>query len=266
MEDANEDDIAVGLEDDMDSVGLPRNRDEEANPLEEGSELGSVRFRDRAEANVPGQGFQPGTDLLRGRGEANEPGMGFERGPGLFQEGRDVRFKLPEYLDPSYLQQGRSAMRQRLADAARSRAAGDNAGGSVASLGSAAVFGRATRRTLEEITQNEVIVRKADRGVAGPKIFVSNRTAATLALSAKFLGSVYLQSKNAAGKNNQKAKLIQEQFVSNLDVVKKLQEQMVQYDTKTPFMIPQGYCDTVGVNGWEDCWDLGGVIIDLTAN
>jgi len=67
-----------------------------------------------------------------------------------------------------------------------------------------------------------VIVRKADRGVAGLKIFVSNRTAATQALSAKFLGSVYLQSKNAAGENNQKAKLIQEQLVSNLDGMKKL--------------------------------------------
>ena len=132
------------------------------------------------------------------------------------------------------------------------------------SHGSAAVFGRTTRRTLDEITQDEVIVRKSDRGVAGSKIFVSNRTAATQALSAKFLGSVYLHSKNAAGENNQKAKLIQEQFVSNLDVVKKLRERMVQYDTKTPFMIPQGYSDTVGINGWEDRWDLAGVIIDLT--
>ena len=95
---------------------------------------------------------------------------------------------------------------------------------------------------------------------------MSNRTAATQALSAKFLGSVYLQSKNAAGENNQKAKLIQEQFVSNLDVVKKLRERMVQYDTKTPFMIPQGYSDTVSINGWEDRWDLSGEIIDLTIN
>jgi hypothetical protein len=94
-----------------------------------------------------------------------------------------------------------------------------------------------------------VIVRKGDRGVPGLKIFVSNWTAATQALLAKFLGYVYLQSKNAAGENNQKAKLIQEQFVSNLDVVKKLRGRMVQYDTKTPFMIPQGYSDTVGING-----------------
>ncbi len=133
---------------------------------------------------------------------------------------------------------------------ARSRAAARvGGGGSVASHGSAAVFGCTVRRTLEEITQDEVIVRKGDRGVPGLKIFVSNWTAATQALLAKFLGYVYLQSKNAAGENNQKAKLIQEQFVSNLDVVKKLRGRMVQYDTKTPFMIPQGYSDTVGING-----------------
>ena len=76
---------------------------------------------------------------------------------------------------------------------------------------------------------------------------MSNRTAATQALSAKFLGSVYLQSKNAAGENNQKANFIQEQFVSNLDVVKKLRERMVQYNTKTPFMSPNKKSDTVGI-------------------
>ena len=73
---------------------------------------------------------------------------------------------------------------------------------------------------------------------------MSNWTAATQALLANLLGPVYLQYKNATGENNQKTKLIQEQFVSNLDVVKKLQERMVQYDTKIPFMIPQGYSDT----------------------
>ena len=199
--------------------------------------------------------------------EGFEPEPGFEPLGEPFEVGREVRFELPpQGLNPDYLQQGRAAIRQR-ADIARSRAAARLAGGgSTTSHGSAAVFGRTTRRTLDEITQDEVIVRKSDRGVAGSKIFVSNRTAATQALSAKFLGSVYLHSKNAAGENNQKAKLIQEQFVSNLDVVKKLRERMVQYDTKTPFMIPQGYSDTVGINGWEDRWDLGGVIIDLTAN
>ena len=54
--------------------------------------------------------------------------------------------------------------------------------------------------------------------------------------------------------------------MSNLDVVKKLVERLNQYDLKTPFQIPKGYSDTVGVNGWDDHWDLAGDIIDITAN
>jgi len=74
-----------------------------------------------------------------------------------------------------------------------------------------------------------VIVRKGDRGVPGSKIFVSNWTAATQALPFKFLGSFHLLSKNAAGENNQKAKRSQDQFVLNLDVLKKLVERINQY-------------------------------------
>ncbi len=82
------------------------------------------------------------------------------------------------------------------------------AGASIASHGSVAVFGRATHRTLEEIIQDKVIVRKGDCGAPASKIFVTNQSAATLALPIKFLGSFHLQSKNVAGENNQKAKHI----------------------------------------------------------
>ena len=84
--------------------------------------------------------------------------------------------------------------------------------GSVTTMGSVAVFGRANRRTLDEIVQDEVIVRKGDRGAPGSKLFVANRLAATQALSVKFLGLVHLLSKNAAGANVQKAKNIQDQL------------------------------------------------------
>jgi hypothetical protein len=112
------------------------------------------------------------------------------------------------------------------------------AGSSITSRGSAAVFGRSTRCTLNQIIQDKVIVRKGDRGVPCSKIFVSNGTAATQALPVKFLRSFHLLSKNAAGENNQKAKHIQDQFVSNLDVVKKLVERLNQYNLKKPFQIP----------------------------
>ncbi len=71
----------------------------------------------------------------------------------------------------------------------------------VASQGSAAVFQWRARRTLLEIEQDVVVVRKGDRGLPGSKVYVANWIAATQSLSKKFLGSFHLQSKNAAGEN-----------------------------------------------------------------
>ena len=146
---------------------------------------------------------------------------------------------------------------------------GSVAGASFASHGSVAVFGRAICRTLDKIIQDEVIVRKGDCGAPGSKIFVTNRSAATQALPIKFLGSFHLQSKNAAGENNQKAKHIQEEFVCNLDVVKNFLERVVQYDMKTPLQVPAVYHDIVSKDAWEDRWDMTNPdreIIDLTAH
>ncbi len=71
----------------------------------------------------------------------------------------------------------------------------------VASQGSTAVFQLRAHCTLLEIEQDEVVVRKGNRGLPGSKIFVANRIAETQSLSSKFMGSFHLQSKNAAGKN-----------------------------------------------------------------
>ncbi len=104
----------------------------------------------------------------------------------------------------------------------------------VASQGSAAVFQQRAHCTLLEIEQDEVIVRKGNCGLPGSKIYVANRIAATQSLSSKFLGSFHLQSKNAAGKNVQKSKHIQDEFVLNLEVMKKFKERVHQYDMRTP--------------------------------
>ena len=144
--------------------------------------------------------------------------------------------------------------------------AGAVGSGSVTTMGSVAVFGRANRRTLEEIVQDEVIVRKGDRGAPGSKLFVANRLAATQPLSVKFLGSVHLLSKNAAGENVQKTKNIQDQFVSNLDIMTKVVERLKQYDMLLPLQIPAEYYDVVGV---EDRWDMTNpsrTIIDLSSH
>jgi hypothetical protein len=80
----------------------------------------------------------------------------------------------------------------------------------VASQGGAAIFQLKARCILLEIEQDEVVVRKGNCGLPGSKIYVTNRIAATQSLSSKFLGSFHLQSKNAASKNVQKSKHIQD--------------------------------------------------------
>ncbi len=72
---------------------------------------------------------------------------------------------------------------------------------SVASQGSAAIFQQRACRTLLEIEQDKVVMRKGDCGLPGSKVYVANQITATQSLSSKFLGSFHLQSKNAAGKN-----------------------------------------------------------------
>jgi hypothetical protein len=122
---------------------------------------------------------------------------------------------------------------------------------SVASQGSAAIFQQRARCTLLEIEQDEVVVCKGDRGLLGSKVYVANRIAATQSLSRKFLGSFHLQSKNAAGKNVQKLKYIQDEFVSNLEVMKKFKECVHQYDMRTLLQVPAVYHDIVGEDAWE---------------
>ena len=129
-----------------------------------------------------------------------------------------------------------------------------------------AVFGRANCRTLDEIVLDEVLVCKEDRGTPGTKIFATIRAAATLGLTVKFLGSIHLQSKNAAGENMQKAKNIQDQFVSNLDGMAKIVERIKQYDMLLPLQIPKEYHDVVNV---EARWDMGNIrreIVDLSTH
>jgi hypothetical protein len=94
-------------------------------------------------------------------------------------------------------------------------------------------------------------VCKGNRGLPDSKIYFANRIAATQSLSSKFLGSFHLQSENAAGENVQKSKHIQDEFVSNLEVMKKFKERVHQYDMRTPLQVPAVYHDIVGEDAWE---------------
>ncbi len=110
-------------------------------------------------------------------------------------------------------------------------------------------------------------MRKGNRGLPSLKIYVANWIAATQSLSSKFLGSFHLQSKNAAGKNVQKLKHIQDEFMSNLEVMKKFKEHVHQYDIRTPLQEPAVYHDIVGEDAWEARWDASNPhreIVDLT--
>jgi hypothetical protein len=118
-----------------------------------------------------------------------------------------------------------------------------------------------------EIEQDEVVVCKGDRGLPGSKIYVANRIAVAQSLSSKFLGSFHLQSKNAAGKNVQKSKHIQDEIVSNLEVMKKFKERVHQYDMRTPLQVHAVYHDILGEDAWEALWDSSNPhrkIVDFT--
>jgi hypothetical protein len=129
------------------------------------------------------------------------------------------------------------------------------------------LFQQRARCTLLEIDQDKVIVCKSDCGLPGSKVYVVNQIAATQSLPSKFLGSFHLQSKNAAGKKIQKLKHIQDEFFSNLEVVKKFKESVHKYDMRTPLQVLAVYCDIVGEDAWDAQWDASNPnrkIVDLT--
>jgi hypothetical protein len=70
---------------------------------------------------------------------------------------------------------------------------------SVASQGSAAIFQQRARCTLLEIEQDEVVVRKDDRGLPGSKVYVANWIAATQSLSSKIMSSFLGELSNVLG-------------------------------------------------------------------
>ncbi len=110
-------------------------------------------------------------------------------------------------------------------------------------------------------------MHKSDRGLPGSKVYVTNWIAATQSLSSKFLDSFHLQSKNAAGENVQKLEHIQDEFVSNLEVMKKFKERIHCYDMRTPLQVPAVYHDIVGEDAWDARWDASNPyrkIVDLT--
>jgi hypothetical protein len=111
---------------------------------------------------------------------------------------------------------------------------GVRAGDSVASAG-AALLGlqfRQTRRTFEKLREGEVIARKQDRGAKGSKIYIAIRKSATTPLLDKLLGPRFLGAKNSEGELLNRNKSIQDDYLSNLQALKPIINQMAHFDVK----------------------------------
>jgi hypothetical protein len=131
---------------------------------------------------------------------------------------------------------------------------GVGAGASVASAG-AALLGlqfRQTRRTFEELMEGEVIARKQDRGAKGSKTYIAIPKSATTPLPDKLLGPRFLGAKNKEGELLNRNKSIQDDYLSTLQALKSITDQMAHYDMKGVLNVPSVYDDT-GLT-FEDRW------------
>jgi hypothetical protein len=146
---------------------------------------------------------------------------------------------------------------------------GVRAGASVASSGAASLglqF-RQIRRTFEELREGEVIARKQDRGAKGSKIYIAIRKSATMPLPDKLLGPRFLGAKNSEGELLNHNKSIQDDYLSNLQALKPIIDQMTHFDMKGILNFPLVYDDTGLI--FEDRWGFNNPnfsLIDISQN
>ena len=146
---------------------------------------------------------------------------------------------------------------------------GVGAGASVASTGAASlgIQFQTTSRTLEELMESEVIARKQDRGVKGSKTYIAICKSATTALPDKLLGPRFLGTKNKEGELLNRSKSIQEDYLSNLQALKPIINQMIHYNLKGVLNVPLVY-DDHGLT-YKDRWNFSSPnfsTIDISQN
>ncbi len=115
--------------------------------------------------------------------------------------------------------------------------------------------------------EGNVIARKQDRGKKGSKTYIAIRKAATTALPDKLLGSRFLGAKNKDGELLNCHKSIQEDYLSNLQALKPIIEQMEHYDMKSMLNIPSFY-DNTGLT-FKDRWgfnDSNFSLVEMSQN
>ena len=126
---------------------------------------------------------------------------------------------------------------------------------------------RQTRCTIEELMGGNIIARKQDLGIKGSKTYIAICRAATTALPDKLLGSCFLGAKNKDGELLNRHKSIQEDYLSNLQALKPIIDQMEHYDMKSVLNIPSFYDDT-GLT-FEDRWGFTNPdfsLVDMSQN
>ena len=126
---------------------------------------------------------------------------------------------------------------------------------------------RTTRRTLEELKEGELTSRKQDCGVKGSKTYITIRKSATMALPDKLLGPRFLGAKNKEGELLNCSKRIQEDYLSNLQALKPIINQIIHYDLKGVLNVPLVY-DNHGLT-YKNCWNFSSPnfsTIDISQN
>jgi hypothetical protein len=115
--------------------------------------------------------------------------------------------------------------------------------------------------------EGNIIARKQDCGPKGSKIYIAICKAATTPLPDKLLGSRFLGAKNKDRELLNCHKSIQEDYLSNLQALKPIIDQMEHYDMKSVLNIPSSYDDT-GLT-FEDRWGFANPnfsLVDMSQN
>ena len=146
---------------------------------------------------------------------------------------------------------------------------GAGAGASVASAG-AALLGiqfQTTRCTLEELMEGKVIARKQDHGVKGSKTYIAICKYATAAFPDKLIRPRFLGAKNKEGELLNCSKSIPKDYLSNLQALKPIMDQMIHYDLKGVLNVLLVY-DDHGLT-YKDRWNFSSPnfsTIDISQN
>ena len=115
----------------------------------------------------------------------------------------------------------------------------DNADNSIVSSPSSLYWGRTTKRTKEDILQLRVVCAKNKRWPKGSRERKIHHANATKTLSQTFGAAKHFISKNLEGESEStNYNDIKSEYVGNLAKIKLLDDRIMAYDMRDPFIIP----------------------------